>query len=130
MGQEANNWLMRGMADFKTANDCLEDGNYYASAFFRQQTIEKCLKGLYIERKRSTPPKTHNLLELSLKLNIPEEFLSVVRELTPEFIITRYPDAIGGIPADLYDKEKSHRILEITRGFFEWMMKLEDLKGL
>ena len=118
------------MADFKTANDCLEDGNYYASAFFCQQTIEKCLKGLYIVWKRSTPPKTHNLLELSLKLNIPEEFLSVVRELTPEFIITRYPDAIGGIPADLYDKEKSHRILEITREFFEWMMKLEDLKGL
>ena len=120
----------RGKADFKTANDYLEDSNYYASAFFCQQTIEKCLKGLYIVRKRSTPPKTHNLLELSLKLNIPEEFLSVVRELTPEFIITRYPDAIGGIPADLYDKEKSQRILEITRGFFEWMMKLEDLKGL
>jgi HEPN domain-containing protein len=130
MRQEANNWLRQGMADFKTANDCLEDGNYYASAFFCQQTIEKCLKGLYIVRKRSTPPKTHNLLELSLKLNIPEEFLSVVRELTPEFIITRYPDAIGGIPADLYDKEKSRRILEITREFFEWMMKLEDLKGL
>lgn len=130
MGQEANNWLMQGMADFKAANDCLWDGNYYTSAFFCQQTIEKCLKGLYIVRKRSTPPKTHNLLELSLKLNIPEEFLSVVRELTPEFIITRYPDAIGGIPADLYDKEKSHRILEITREFFEWMMKLEDLKGL
>ncbi len=130
MRQEANNWLRQGMADFKTANDCLEDGNYYASAFFCQQTIEKCLKGLYIVRKRDTPPKTHNLLELSLKLNIPEEFLSVVRELTPEFIITRYPDAIGGIPADLYDKEKSRRILEITREFFEWMMKLEDLKGL
>ena len=117
MRQEANNWLMQGKADFKTANDCFEDGNYYASAFFCQQTIEKCLKGLYIVRKRSTPPKTHNLLELSLKLNIPEEFLSVVRELTPEFIITRYPDAIGGIPADLYDKEKSHRILEIKGGF-------------
>ena len=34
------------------------------------------------------------------------------------------------IPADLYDKEKSHRILEITERFFEWLMKLEDLKGL
>ncbi|MEA1998801.1 MAG: HEPN domain-containing protein [Euryarchaeota archaeon] len=130
MRQEANNWLRQEKADFKTANDCLEDGNYYASAFFCQQTIEKCLKGIYIVRKISTPPKTHNLLELSLKPNIPEEFLNVVRELTPEFIITKYPDAIGGIPADLYDKEKSHRILEITREFFEWMMELEDLKGL
>ncbi len=101
MRQEANNWLMQGKADFKTANDCFEDGNYYASSFFCQQTIEKCLKGLYIMRNRSTPPKTYNLLELFLKLNIPEEFLGVVRELTPEFIITRYPDAIGGIPADL-----------------------------
>ena len=41
-------------------------------------------------------------------------------------IITRgYLDAIGGIPADLYDKENSHRILEITRGFF----RMDDETG-
>ncbi|MEM2338552.1 MAG: HEPN domain-containing protein [Candidatus Bathyarchaeia archaeon] len=32
---------LRWLADFKTAKDCLDDGNYYACAFFVQQSAEK-----------------------------------------------------------------------------------------
>jgi HEPN domain-containing protein len=45
------------------------------------------LKGYYIIERREIPPKTHNLLELCLELNLPDEILGITRELTPEFII-------------------------------------------
>lgn len=32
--EEGRRWLDQATADLKTARDCLEDGNYYASAFF------------------------------------------------------------------------------------------------
>jgi len=107
MRREAEYWLRQSKADLKTAEDCLKDGNYYATAFFCQQAAEKALKGLYIIRKNEYPPRTHNLLELSMELSLPDEILKVARELTPEFVISRYPDAIDGIPAELYDEDKA-----------------------
>ena len=82
----------------KTAKDCLAARNYYATAFFGQQAVEKVLKSYFIVKKRAPPPRTHSLLELSLELNLPEELLSIARGLTPEFIISRYPDAVGAPP--------------------------------
>jgi len=43
--KEGLRWLDQAEADMKTAGDCLEDGNYYASAFFTQQSAKKALKG-------------------------------------------------------------------------------------
>jgi len=43
--EEGLKWLDQAMADFKTAKDYLKDRNYYASAFFAQQSAEKALKG-------------------------------------------------------------------------------------
>ncbi|MFQ6124579.1 MAG: HEPN domain-containing protein, partial [Candidatus Heimdallarchaeota archaeon] len=43
--EEGLRWLDQAKADFKTAKDCLKDTNYYASAFFAQQSAEKALKG-------------------------------------------------------------------------------------
>lgn len=123
MREEAKRWLKQSKADMKTAEDCFKDENYYASAFFCQQAVEKALKALYIIRRKDFPPRTHNLLDLSLELSLPEEVLRVARNLTPEFIVSRYPDAAGGVPAELYDKEKTERILELTRRFFEWLKK-------
>jgi HEPN domain-containing protein len=128
MRKEAENWLKQSKADLKTAEDCLRDENYYASAFFCQQAVEKSLKGYYIIKRKEFPPRTHNLLELALELSLPEEILKIARELTPEFIISRYPDAVSGVPAELYDKSKSERLLKVTRRFFEWME--EELKKL
>jgi len=34
MREEAEDWPKQSRADFKTAEDCFKDGNYYACAFF------------------------------------------------------------------------------------------------
>lgn len=121
MRREAENWFKQSKADMKTAKDCLDAGNYYAAAFFSQQAVEKALKAYFIIRHEDVPPKTHNLLDISLELEVPEEFLTTARELTPEFIITRYPNAAGGVPAELYDKRSATEILKKTERFFKWI---------
>ncbi|RMF90446.1 MAG: HEPN domain-containing protein [Methanobacteriota archaeon] len=123
MRKEAENWFKQATADLKTARDCLRTENYYACAFFSQQSVEKALKALFLIEKQETPSKSHNLLDLSLELNIPEEFLTVARELTPEFIITRYPDAAGGAPVELYDNSTAKDILEKAERFFAWIQE-------
>lgn len=42
--EEGLRWFEQAEADFKTARNCLEDGNYYAIAFFSRQSAEKALK--------------------------------------------------------------------------------------
>jgi HEPN domain-containing protein len=43
--EEGLRWVDQAEADLKTSRDCLKDGNYYASAFFAQQSAEKSLEG-------------------------------------------------------------------------------------
>ncbi len=62
-------------------------------------------------------------MDLCLGLKVPEEYLSIARELTPEFIITRYPDAAGGAPFELYDYKTAASILEKAERFFAWLEK-------
>ena len=121
MRKEAKDWLKQAKADMKTAKDCLAAGNYYATAFFGQQAVEKLLKSYFIAKKKKVPPKTHNLLELSLELKIPNRFLTTARELTPAFIIARYPDAAGRPPVELYDNKTATEILKKAERFFGWL---------
>lgn len=61
--EEGLRWLDQARADLKTSKDCLEDGNYYASAFFAQQSAEKALKG-FLYSKGFRALVTHSMLEL------------------------------------------------------------------
>jgi len=121
MRREAGNWFRQSTADMRTARDCLRAGNYYAAAFFSQQAVEKALKAYFIIQREDVPPRTHNLLDICLELEVPEEFLTTARELTPEFIITRYPNAAGGVPAELYDVRTATGIVEKAERFFRWI---------
>lgn len=75
------------------------------------------MKDYFIVKKNDMPPRTHNLPEI-LEIGVPEDFLTIARELTPEFIITRYPDAAGGIPTEPYDERYVKEILEKAERLF------------
>ncbi|MDI6805978.1 MAG: HEPN domain-containing protein, partial [Candidatus Bathyarchaeia archaeon] len=100
--EEGLRWLDQAEADLKTAKDCLKDQNYYASAFFSQQSAEKALKGfLYSKGYRAII--THSvteLLEESSKLEkVFKEFLDHGKELDRHYIGSRYPNFYPKGPA-------------------------------
>lgn len=111
--QEGLRWLDQAEADLKTSKDCLQDGNYYASAFFAQQSAEKALKGfLYSKGLRALI--THSVLDLIEECGTFEEIFRTLldhgRELDRHYIGSRYPDFYpSGAPYRYYTEEMTNR---------------------
>ncbi len=127
MREEVQRLWLQSLEDLRTSEVLLEAGRYYASVFFAEQAAEKALKTLYIHLKRELPPRTHNLLELLRTLGIDrEDLVDAAMDLTPEYIVTHYPDAANGVPAHLYNEgmarehlEKAKRIIEYCKAFIK-----------
>ena len=49
---EEKDWFDQAEADFRTANNSFLSKDYYASVFWSQQSIEKCLKAIIIKEKQ------------------------------------------------------------------------------
>ncbi|GAN33176.1 MAG: HEPN domain protein [Candidatus Brocadia sinica] len=79
------------------------DSNRYIYAVFMcHLSIEKALKGLYLQRLKEIPPKVHNLVYLLNKIGIkPSEpvgrFLVKLNEAS---IVTRYPEELDKLQKD------------------------------
>jgi HEPN domain-containing protein len=121
--EEARRWLKQAESDLELARR-LGHGHYYIGAFACHQAIEKSMKAAFIERKRAMPPKTHNLIELAKELEAPELVLSDIRLINPEYVVSRYPDAANGIPAEMYDERKVEFLLEVTERIWSWVISV------
>lgn len=125
--QEGLRWLDQAEADLKTAQDCLKDGNYYASAFFSQQAAEKALKGfLYSEGYRALI--THSVVELleeSSKLQQGlGQFLDQGKELDRHYIGSRYPNFYpSGAPYKFYTEEMAKKCLNYAESILNEVKK-------
>ncbi|MEN2974180.1 MAG: HEPN domain-containing protein [Candidatus Caldarchaeales archaeon] len=128
--EEGLRWLDQAEADLKTARDCLESGNYYASAFFSQQSAEKALKGLlYLKGYRAII--THSVMDLLEEASKFSEdlkkFIDYGRELDRHYIASRYPNFYpSGAPYRYYTKEvastclnSAESILKEVKKFFQ-----------
>ena len=119
--------MEQGGHDIDTAAQLLKIKIYYASVFFAEQAAEKSLKALHIEKKRRAE-FTHDLVELAQVLGAPRDVLKAAAELSPDYIIARYPDAANGVPAAMYDEESAVAHLGYARRTIEWVrleLKLE-----
>ncbi|MEM3506371.1 MAG: HEPN domain-containing protein [Candidatus Bathyarchaeia archaeon] len=111
--EEGLRWLDQAKADLKTAKDCLKDGNYYACAFFSQQSAEKALKG-FLYSKGFRAILTHSVVELleeaSKFEDIFKEFIDNGKELDRHYIGSRYPNFYPKGPAyKYYTKELAEK---------------------
>ena len=87
MRKKTELWIKQALKNLELAERNFEIEGYYIVAFLCHQSLEKALKGLYILKHKKLPGKTHSL---GKELNIPKKFLSILRELTPDFVIRCY----------------------------------------
>src|SRR5262245_15505439 len=99
----AMDFWAQARADLATATTLLDAGVYYASVFFSQQAAEKGLKAAAVDRQHRCP-RGHNLVQIANSLNAPVDIMNAAAELNPEFLLTRNPDSVSGVPAQMYDK--------------------------
>lgn len=117
--KEAMALWAQARADLATAITLLDAGVYYASVFFSQQTGEKALKAAIVDNQRRTA-KGHNLIQMANSLNAPVEIMNAAAELNPEFMATRNPESVDGVPAQLYDKTSARLHLRCAQDILEW----------
>ena len=121
MREEARRLWLQALEDLETARIMLETRRYYASAFFSHQAAEKALVALFVHVKGEISPKTHNLLELLEHMGIEdEEIVDAAMELNPEYVVSRYPDAANGVPAQMYNERIAKERFEEARRIVEY----------
>ncbi len=115
MKEETKQWLEQAERDLKTAKHSLNSKDYYAASFWCQQSIEKALKSICIEKTGSFP-KIHDLISLAKLNNAPEEILSLCSKLNPAYTATRYPDIPGG-----YTKKEAQEVIKYCIEVLKWI---------
>ncbi|MBI2672149.1 HEPN domain-containing protein [Candidatus Woesearchaeota archaeon] len=122
MRKEIENWLKQAEADLKSSKNCIRSEDYYLSVFSSQQAVEKALKALCLLKIKEIP-QGHSIIYLAKILEAPKEFYSGIRDLNPEYLVTRYPDMAEGVPAELYDKEIAERHYNTAEKVLQWVKK-------
>jgi HEPN domain-containing protein len=123
MRKESEDNLKQAESDLKNAKLLFDKEAYDLVAFLSHQIAEKAIKAVVISKKGELPPKTHNLKELAEFIDVPVKISIYLRDLTPHYIVSRYPDASGGVPAELYTKETAESLLKKAVEVLEWAKK-------
>lgn len=116
---EVRLWLADSDDSIKVAKQNFELGNYHVAAFFVHSAVERALKAAIIALKLRTPPKTHNLKQLYLEvvdqIELSEEQVDFLAELTPASQTTRYVDISMALPRDIYSRRLVKRYFSSSR---------------
>ncbi|MBU1262537.1 HEPN domain-containing protein [bacterium] len=122
MAKEYEEWLKQADYDINTAEFMFDGGRYFYAVFMCHLSIEKALKGLYLERLKEVPPKVHNLIYLLNKAGIkpPEDIGRFLVKLNEASVVTRYPDNIEKLQRD-YTKDVVRDIVSKSKEALEWI---------
>ena len=116
MNEETEIWWKQALRDLETADYLLDAERYDAVAFFAQQSVEKALKSMHIDRHGQLK-KTHDLVLLARSLKLPQELIDFCKELSPAYVYTRYPDVVP--VQDI--EEVSKELLGYAKEIMEWI---------
>jgi|SRR3989344_8417500 len=122
MREEIKSWMKQAEEDLEKAKILFENKKYDGVAFNSHQAVEKALKAFCMLRFKEGE-KGHSLIYLAQKLNVPKEMLSGIRDLNPEYLVSRYTDIASGVPADIYDEEIAKRHLNTAKEVLAWVKK-------
>ncbi|MHA1269163.1 MAG: HEPN domain-containing protein [Candidatus Helarchaeota archaeon] len=122
--EDIENWYKEGKNDFENAKKMSSIGIYNAATFYCEQAIQKLLKASWIQIKKMYPPKTHNIARLGNQLNAPQEIISLLKRIGPFYMISRYPDAVNGIPSEMIDKNIAEEIIRMTEEVINWIEQI------
>lgn len=118
MMKEVDDWLELAKNDFNAAKDSFKSKHFDWACFQMQQSVEKALKAiLMLKEKRII--KTHDLVFLAEKVQLPLEYKEICKELTLMYLPVRYPDS-----AEIKNiQQKAERYLNLVEAVLRWTEK-------
>jgi len=122
MEKRTEEWLRQSDYDMDTADYMYKGGRYFYTVFMCHPAIEKSLKGLFYEKLRRIPPKSHSLVYLLNEAGIkpPERHGRFIIKLTEASIPTRYPEELARVQRD-YTKSIVKDILAGSKEVVAWI---------
>ena len=107
---ESEWWYETARRDLGMAETLLRESYFEGTAFHSQQSAEKNLKGLLLERGESA--RTHSCVELLERLKalgeaVSEDLLEQARALDRDYVPSRYPNGVGGEPEKFYSRKSA-----------------------
>lgn len=126
MKTETKTWLEQADRDIRTAKNCLESEDYYASAYFSHQATEKALKSMYIEHEKKFL-KIHDLVKLAREIKASEDIIEKCAKINPTYTEVRYPES-DELPADKVNKKEAEEIIKLAKEVLEWTKEKLSLK--
>ena len=118
MKEIAIKWLKQGLHELEMAKRNIEIEGYDVAAFLAHQSVEKLLKSLFAVEGKEIP-KIHYLDELAKTLNLPDELIDEIIELTVDYTFARYPDVSEKTPYEEYTEEMAKEKVKIAEKVFE-----------
>ena len=116
----ADAWFSNAEDDMEAAELMHDSEKFSQAAFLYQQTAEKALKAVLIN-KNAGAPRSHDCFILAKKADAPQHVKDAANSLTPYYVRTRYPDSEAlTLDKTEIDKVRSdcEEVLEWTRNNF------------
>ena len=121
MRREIERLLKQADRDLENARKNLSIEAYEVAAFLAQQAVEKYLKGIWVVLKKQPAPHTHSLTELGYGLGVPSDLRRHLADLTPDYTVSRYPDAANAVPYELYDDTTARMKVQNAKEVIAWL---------
>ena len=121
MRKEIENWWKQAEHDLKSAEYNFKGNILDVAAFYCQQGVEKALKAYILFTKKKSPGPIHSLIRLGYIAEISKEYLPFLRQLTPEYYLSRYPDAVEDVPYELYEKSEISLLINKAKELLQWL---------
>jgi HEPN domain-containing protein len=119
MREETGEWLASAAEDLDAAQVLYDAAQYHAMALHAQQTVEKALKSLLVERTGDLPARTHDLRRIGSEVGVPPELLTRLVELYAYYLAGRYPGTMHG-EAQLRAQQEAAAALTTAREAMAW----------
>lgn len=118
MKEEVRRWWEQAKQDLKVAQDNFGLRHYEYAAFLCQQSVEKALKAVLLNRSGHIR-KIHDLVALGKDVRLPAQLLQFCTEMTQAYVFARYPDVAGATNI----KESAADFLMQAKEILKWTEK-------
>jgi HEPN domain-containing protein len=121
--KSSTEWMKQAQYDFDTAQAMFDSGRYIYAVFMSHIAVEKTIKGIFAQRRQEVPPKSHDLIYLSnkMELTLPDEYQTFLDKLNDLSVPTRYPDELDKLLVQ-FDKRRVSEILIKKKEVLTWLM--------
>lgn len=122
MAKDYLEWFRQSEYDLNSATKMFNSDDYIYCIFFCNISLEKYLKGLYLEILKKEPPKLHSLIFFleNIGIELPNEFRRNILDLDDAAVATRYPDSLTKL-SEQFSKETAFEILSRTKELLKWL---------